>query len=303
MKSTLNRVALAALIAISVNHLPAEEQSAAMSDGMKAVLAQAKATEEAYAKGDVKALAATFTEDAEYTSEDGRTFIGRSAIEAGMSQAFRINKGAKLSIHVDSVKPLTPDVAVEKGTSVVVSKDGDESAALYTAVHVKKDGQWLISQLIETPMPETTAAEHLAELSWLIGSWEEADDQTALTVQSKYDWARGGSFITRNVTVKNGDEPVIEGWQVIGWDPVEEGIRSWTFDDQGGYSEGRWTGAGQRWLVRESGYAGDGSRTSGETTITKASDEKFFWESGNRTLDGDPQPAIARIAITRVKGE
>ena len=47
----------------------------------------------------------------------------------------------------------------------------------------------------------------------------------------------------------------------------------------------------------------DGSRTSADQTITKTGDDKFYWESGNRTLDGDPQPAIGRIEISRVKGE
>ena len=65
----------------------------------------------------------------------------------------------------------------------------------------------------------------------------------------------------------------------------------------------RWTREGQRWLVRESGYAADGSRTSADQTITKAGADQFFWESGNRTLDGDPQPGIGRIEIKRVKGE
>jgi hypothetical protein len=37
-----------------------------------------------------------------------------------------------------------------------------------------------------------------------------------------------------------------KGWQVIGWDPVDGTIRSWTVDDYGGYSEGRWTGGGHR---------------------------------------------------------
>lgn len=301
MKTMLTCLSFAVLTAISA-HAQDAAKPAEIPAGMKAVLAQAKAYEQAYAKGDVAALAAMFTEDAEYTSDAGGTFSGRPAIEACLRDAFRINKGAKLTIHVDSVRPITPDVAVEKGSTVVVFKNGDEVEALYTAVHVKKDDTWKISQLIETPVPEITPADRLAELSWLIGAWEETDKEAGLTIHSKYDWARGGSFITRNVTVKRGNEPVIEGWQVIGWDPVEENIRSWTFDDAGGYSEGRWTREGQRWLDRETGYAADGSRTSADNTITKIGDDKFYWESGNRTLDGDLQPGIGRIEIQRVKG-
>lgn len=273
------------------------------SPELTAVLANDRAYEEAYARADVDALAGFFSEDAEYTSEDGRTFTGNASIKACLKDAARDNTGSKLSIHVASVKPLTSEVVVEKGSTTVVSKTGDEAESAFTAVHVKKDGKWKINQLIESPMPDITPNERLAELGWLIGEWKDADKEEGLSILSHFGWARGGSFITRNVTVKRGDDPVLEGWQIIGWDPVGESIHSWTFDDAGGFSQGVWTREGQRWLNRESGFAPDGSRTSADQTITKVGDDRFYWESGNRTLDGDPQPGIGRIEIQRVKGE
>ena len=283
----------------------AEKLSAktAESPEMAAVAANDRAYEAAYARADIKALADFFTEDVVYTDEAGNVHNGRADIEATLTAAFAANPGAKLAITLDSVRVLTPEVVVENGSTTVVSKDGEEAAALFTAIHVKKDGKWKISQLVETPAPVITPGERLSELSWLIGEWNEADKDAGVTVNSRYQWARGGTFITRNVTVKRGDEPVLEGWQIIGWDPVEESIRSWTFDDAGGFSGGLWTRDGQRWLARETGYAADGSRMSADSTITKAGDDRFFWESGNRTLDGDPQPSIGRIEISRVKGE
>ncbi|GAA5129063.1 nuclear transport factor 2 family protein [Luteolibacter yonseiensis] len=302
MKTTLISLSSAAVM-ICTGAGQTEKQPAGTTPEMAAVLAKDRAYEEAYAKADVKALAGFFTDDAEYTSDDGRIFSGAAAIEGSLRSAFASNKGAKISIKADSVKVLTPEVVVEKGSTVVTSSSGDESEALYTAVYLKKDGDWKISQLVETPATESSPGGKLSQLSWLIGEWEEADKDAGVTIHSEYQWSRGGSFITRNVTVKQGDEPVLEGWQIIGWDPVEQGIRSWTFDDQGGYAEGRWTGDGQRWLSRETGYSADGSRTTADNTISKSGDSTVFWESGNRTLDGDPQPGIGRIEIHRKKGE
>ena len=202
MKTTVLCLSSALLLVGITRGEDAAAKKAEEPAGVKAVLAQAKAYEEAYAKGDVAALAGFFTEDAEYTSDTGGMFSGRAAIEACLRDAFRTNKGAKLTIHVDSVKPLTPDVAVEKGSTVVTSKGGDEVEALYTAVHVKKNDQWKISQLIETPVPVLAPADRLAELSWLIGHWQESDKESGLAIHSTYQWARGGSFITRNVSVK-----------------------------------------------------------------------------------------------------
>lgn len=277
------------------------KEPSAISPEAAAITANDREYEQAYAKGDAKKLAAFFCEDAEYTSDDGQTISGRTEIEARLTQAFKLNKGAKLAIQTDSVKNITPDVVAEKGSTTVVSASGDEVTALFTAVLVKKDGGWKISQLVETPLPDVSPGEKLAGLSWLIGDWEESDSAAGVTIHSNYQWARGGNFITRNVTVKRGDDPLLEGWQIIGWDPVAEGVHSWTFDGGGGFSEGTWTNEGQRWLVRESGYTADGARTTADQTISKVADDKFTWESGNRTLDGDPQPGIGRIEIKRVK--
>jgi uncharacterized protein (TIGR02246 family) len=269
---------------------------------MAAVIANDRAYEAAYAKGDVKALAAFFAEDAQYTSDDGRTFSGRAAIEESIHAGLLTKKGSKLAIDVDSVRVLAPEVVLEKGSPTVTSKSGEVNGALYTAIHVKKDGKWKISELVETPQPSVSPHDQLTELAWLVGEWEESDKSNDLSVQSKYDWARGGNFLTRNVTVKKSGETTLEGWQIIGWDPVEEGIRSWTFDGEGGYSEGVFTRDGDRWLARETGYAPDGSRTTADITISRVSADRFTWESNNRTLDGDPQPGIARIEINRKKG-
>jgi len=268
-----------------------------------AVLANDRAYEDAYAKADVKALTDFFAEDAVFTSDDGSTFTGRAEIEGSIRAAFAGNKVAKLAIAVDSVRVLSPDVVVEKGSTSVTAKSGEVSGALYTAIHVKKDGKWKISELVETPLPEVTPHDRLTELAWLIGDWEEADKASDVTIRSQYVWARGGNFITRNVTVKRGDETVIDGWQIIGWDPVEKHIRSWTFDGEGGFAEGQWTREGERWLLREKGVAPDGSRTTAENTISKLSADRLTWESNSRTLDGEPQPSIGRTEINRVKGK
>jgi uncharacterized protein (TIGR02246 family) len=300
MKTSITSLSFAMMLASS--GLSAEPV-APDNPEMAAVAANDRAYEAAYAKGDVKALADFYTDDIVYTDENGNVRRGRAAIEEALTAAFAENKGAKLTIGLDTVRILTPEVLVENGSTTVVSQDGDVAASLFTAIHLKKDGKWKISQLIESPAPAATPGDNLSELAWLVGEWNEADKEAGVNINSRYQWARGGNFITRNVTVKRGDAPVLEGWQIIGWDPVEEGIRSWTFDGAGGYSEGKWTSEGNRWLARETGYATDGSRTSADQTITKVGDDKFFWESGNRTLNGDPQPSIGRIEISRVKGE
>jgi uncharacterized protein (TIGR02246 family) len=299
MKTTL---LLASIIVAVASVAFAQEQKDA-SPEKAAIAAADRAYEEAYAKGDVKALASFFSDDAVFTADDGRTVIGRAAIEESLRKSFAGNKGSKLAITVNSVRTIAPEVVVEKGSTAVTAKDGEVSSALYTAIHVKKDGKWKITELVESPLPAVTAHEHLTELAWLIGNWEEADKNADLTVRSQYSWANGGNFITRNVTVKREGATVIEGWQVIGWDPIDARIRSWTFDDEGGYAEGRWTREGDRWLLQEQAVAQNGDRTTAENTIARVGADRLTWESNNRTLNGEPQPSISRVEIVRVKGK
>ncbi|HEY3901715.1 MAG TPA: nuclear transport factor 2 family protein [Chthoniobacter sp.] len=280
--------------AASVDEVPPEKA---------AIVANDRAYEAAYAKADVKALADFFTNDASYTTSEGRMFSGRAEIESSIRSAFAGNKGAKLAINVDSVRALGPEALVEKGTTSVTAKNGEVTGELYTAILVKSGGNWKINQLIESPLPDLTPREHLAELEWLVGEWEDTDKTDNVSVHSQYLWARGGNFLTRNITVKKSGEVTLEGWQIIGWDPIEEGIRTWTFDGEGGFSEGRFTRDGDRWLLRETGVTPDGDRTTADNTFTKLGADRYTWESNNRTLDGEPQPSISRIEINRVKGQ
>lgn len=298
----MKNIALVASLAIALTSACFAQAPADTSPEKEAVIANDRAYEAAYAKSDVKALAEFYAEDADYTTDDGRVFTGREAIEGALRAGLVANRGSTLAIAVDSVRVLGPESVMEKGSTTVTAKNGETTSALYTAIHVKKDGQWKIDQLIESPVPDLTPRDHLEGLAWLIGQWEETDKANDLTIRSQYLWSRGGNFLTRNVTVTRAGAVTLEGWQVIGWDPTEERLRSWTFDGEGGFADGYFTRDGDHWLLRETGVAPDGSRASGDNTITKVGADRFTWESNNRTLDGDPQPSIGKIEINRVEG-
>lgn len=268
-------------------------------DARAAIEQLAKQHEAAFSKGDANAVAAMFAEDVEYTNEDGVTVVGREAIEGLLKKAFARNKGAKLAIGIDSVRGLGPDVAVERGTTVMTSADGAQASSAYVAVRVRKDGKWLISQLVESPPPAPAPGEMLSELAWMVGTWKEKDGETE--VETKVDWSKGGNFLTRTFKVTVAGDVTLEGWQIIAWDAAREQIRSWLFDSGGAFAEGVWTSDGTGWLIRQAGTLPDGGRTSADNTLRRAGEDKFIWESTNRTLDGEPQPNLPKIEATRVK--
>lgn len=268
----------------------------------EAVAANDRAYEAAHAKGDAAALAGFFAEDAEFTSESGQVFIGREAIQGAIKAGLVNAKGSQLTIETGVVEKLADEVVLQKGSTVLIDADGTVTRALFSAIHVKNDNHWKIKHLTETPLVVRAAADKLQELAWLIGKWEEKDATAGVSVESEYLWARNGKFITRNITVTRGKEVLLEGWQIIGWDPATENIRSWTFDGEGGFAEAEWSRDGNRWFCRESGTTPEGGLTTSEQTLARIGEDEVGWESNNRTLDGEPLPAIARITLKRVKG-
>ena len=112
------------------------------------MIANDRAYEAAYAKADVKALADFFAEDADYTTDDGRTFSGREAIEGALRAGLVANRRRRSSRSTWTPSACSaPEIVLEKGSTTVTAKNGETSSALYTAIHVKKDGKWKISQL------------------------------------------------------------------------------------------------------------------------------------------------------------
>ena len=79
------------------------------------------------------------------TFRDGTEVQGRDALKQSFVDAFEENPKAAVSVVVDSIRLLTPDVAVEEG-STNRFPDGETLASQdrYTVLHVKKNGRWLM---------------------------------------------------------------------------------------------------------------------------------------------------------------
>ena len=255
--------------------------------------------EEAYNKGDAKALGGFFSDDVDYIDQDGAEVKGRDAMEKLLADNFQQNPGAKLAITTEEVKQLTPDVKVTRGFATVTPANGAAGTTRYTAVRVRKGDHWEISQLNERKAPPPSAYSKLEVLGWLAGTWQDkSGDQT---VQSKINWAGDRNFLVRTINVK-GDQSATDGWEIIGWDPLRQKIRSWIFDSNGGFGESTWINDGENWLIRASNVLPDGSRSTAENVLTKVDDNKFTWESQNRTLNGEPQPSLDKIEVERMTG-
>ena len=94
-------------------------------------------------------------------------------------------------------------------------------------------------------------SEHLKQLAWLIGEWIDESPESLVT--TSYRWDDNHTFMLSDFEVKVAGRPVMSGTQRIGWDPLAKTIRSWVFDSEGGFAEGVYSHAGNRWIVKLTG--------------------------------------------------
>ncbi|MCL4203924.1 MAG: SgcJ/EcaC family oxidoreductase [Pirellulaceae bacterium] len=253
----------------------------------------------AFNQGDAKALAAMWSPDAVYTNPlSGLQVVGREAIEAQFAAIFDAAKGIKLEATTEAVQFVSPNVGVEQGTAKVIRPDQAPEESEYTAVYVKRDGQWLLDRVTEEEVRVVPSNyEHLKDLEWMIGRWVDEDDQA--TVVTECNWTKNNNFLTRSFTVQIRDRIDMAGMQIIGWDPSTKQIRSWVFDSDGGFGEGKWTKKGDRWNIQQSGVLPDGRKSSAVNIITRLDDSTCTIQSVNRMVDGQLQPNVDEVILVR----
>lgn len=254
----------------------------------------------AFNQGDARKLAMMWSPGAVYTNPlTDEQVVGRDAIEKQFSDIFATAKGAKLVVETESIRFLSPGVAVEHGSARILSPDQKSlEESQYTAIYVKQDGKWLLDRVTEEEVPEVTSNyEHLKDLEWMIGAWIDGDEESR--VEMTYQWTKNRNFITCMFAVSVGDKIDMSGLQIIGWDPAHKEIRSWVFDSAGGFGQGVWNKKDKSWTIRLTGTLPDGSSTSSTHIITYLKDNAYGWQSVNRIVGGELQPNIDEVVAFR----
>jgi uncharacterized protein (TIGR02246 family) len=251
-----------------------------------------------YNQGDSQALAARFTEDAEAIEADGERYQGRDLIGRRFAETFAESPGVKISLEIGAIRFLTPDVAKEEGRSLITSAKGQRLVRPYTVLYVKRGGRWLISSVREESEPQLGARAHLKELNWMIGEWVDEGQDSVVRFDCR--WSPDGNFVLRGITVKVQGKPVLTVSQRIGWDPVARQIRSWDFDSEGGFGEGKWSRDGERWVIRHTATSPEGTTATGVNIMTRERPDLVRWVSTARVLGDESFPDEESYVLVRV---
>jgi uncharacterized protein (TIGR02246 family) len=251
---------------------------------------------QAFSKGDVAALASYWAPDAEYISEEGATTKGRDAIAAQFKKVIADLKGPKMTIKITSLRLLKGEVALMDGLSTITAGDGTVDDGRFTTVWVKADGRWMIRSARDLPGEGVDAAGTggaLKELAWMVGDWQKEKGGESVTIR----WALDKAFLVQEYKVKEADGEM-EVRQLVGYDPLTDRIKSWTFDSRGGYGEGLWTRQGNSWVADTVGVLPGGQTGGAVNVIRYVDDNTFVFQARDRQVGGEPIPD-AEVKLVR----
>lgn len=288
-------VGLAALVVLRPGTPPAEAagQPAGASDRAAdeaAIRSANKAYAAALTAGDLDAVMAFWAPDGDYVDESGKVTSGKDNIAALFKKALPEMKGSKITGKVLNLKFLKPDIVFEDGATETTTPTGAKESDRFAAVWTRTGDKWLLSSVRDLPtevadLPSLAAAQ-LHDLEWLVGDWVDDEPKKDVTMSCKWDTNK--AFLLMHYLVKREGRDDLEVSVRVGWDGASGKIRSWTFDSQGGFSEGFWMKDGKRWLVGSSGVLPDGG-VGGSTLIYEFKDENsFIWRATEREVDGQP---------------
>jgi len=305
---TLLSTALAALLALAAlgtvsaaepAESPSSKTAVSGSANEQAVRQAFQALTQAFNRGESKQLAAMFLPDAELIDEAGDAFRGQEEIAALFARFFEKFPGVKMEVNVDKIHLPSNNLAIVDGVRSVVTQDGSQKAATrFTMVYAQHGGQWGIASARELPEDNpATPHERLASLAWMVGEWVNEDPEAAMTISCR--WSDNGNFLLVDFTANVKGKKALASEQRVGWDPLTQSVRSWVFDSDGGYGEGRWTEVGEQWVIKSTAIMPDGITGSATVVLEPTGKDKFVMKGRDRILGDTSQEDFVATIVRR----
>ena len=259
-----------------------------------------KANVQAFNNRDAAAVAANWTDEAEYVRNDGDPVRGRAEIQKGYAEFFKTVKGKPtVEVQTDNLRFTSADTAISEVTLRLKNEQGQVIASSWrNTLVVREDGQWKVA-LVQEWDRDNALDDKLKDLEWLIGTWRMDVKDREVTIT--YEWDENKTFVRGKSTARQGDKVVESGTQMFGQDNADGGIRSWVFQSDGGFGDGLWTRDGKNWSVDFGGVTPDGKRVAATVQYVRVDANTFTWQAVQQTVDGQPIGDTPPIKVTKQK--
>lgn len=260
-----------------------------------------QAYQEAYNQQDASKLTALWASDATYFNPvTGESAKGREEIEKLFKERFSQGKKKHLEITVKSIEFPSTDEAIQNGVIKVTTPDQPAQQVVYQLAYIKENGKWLVNAINEIELQKAPSNfEHLKDLAWMVGKWEDSDDNVDILFDNQ--WDKFKNFITQHFKMKIYGQDDIEGKQIIAWDPLKNVIRSWVFDSDGGFGEGTWEKVDKSWFATMHFTLDDGRVASSKNVYTPVDDHSYTFASIEREVDGEILPNMNPVTVEKIE--
>lgn len=234
--------------------------------------------------GKAAEVAGLFLPEGEWVDDAGNVYQGRKSIEEVLTKYFEKYPGAQIALEIETIRAIGP-LAIEEGTRTMSAGEDAQAIIHYVAVLAKTDSGWQYASVKDTarePIPTAHAA--LEPLSWMVGDW--ISEGAEGNVQITYRWSEDGNFLLGDYLIKADGEMVMKSTHRIGWDAQHDQVRSWLFDSDGGFGEGKWTQLSDSWHIHSSATLPDGRAGSAIVTLTPHDGNRFTIRGTERLIGG-----------------
>ncbi len=229
----------------------------------------------------------------EESAIDAKTMIGR--ITATVEQYPSLTLSSQLSsLDVDN------ETAEASGLALLNFGQDEWEESRFVLKLTGADADWKISSIEETLLERSgsaTVSRALRSLQWLVGEWRDTENQAVVSIIERMP---GQPFLRRSFTREVDGQIESLGFEVIGYDPHLQLVRSWTFFADGSFGTATWHGGSDHWQIRRKQTLSDGSVASGTYTITPKDENSMSVKLISREVDGEPQPSGTSVMMSRV---
>ncbi|MBX9653016.1 nuclear transport factor 2 family protein [bacterium] len=291
------RSAAAAIVLLLISEQMLLASQAVDDAIVAAVQKSVEASTKAFNEGKVDELTSMFLPQGEFINEAGTMYQGTKELTELFADYFKRFPGSKIEFQIESIRAVGP-IVIEEGLRHITTKDGESASTFrYIAIRSKEGAEWKIASFRDFPENiAVTNHDRLLPVAWLVGDWVNEGTDGKVTITWK--WSQDSNFLLGEFESSSSENPSNKSSQRIGWDPSTGKIRSWLFDNDGGFAEGVWTILEDSIMIKSSSVNPDGSTSSATLRLIPQGPDRFLIKGTDRII-GDSNEPDYEITVTR----
>ncbi|WDQ17833.1 nuclear transport factor 2 family protein [Rhodopirellula sp. P2] len=200
----------------------------------------------------------------------------------------------KLSANVEDIEQPETNQAIVRGTTTLTSDQAPQEVSSFEITLAKPAADWLITSITESTPSSIEPANPVESLGWLVGTWKE-DSENGL--QSNIDFLPGRRFIRR--TFQTGADAAPVGYEMIGYDPQSNRVKSWTYFADGSFGNGHWAGEKDHWRMEMTQTLADGGQATATCIVRPVDRDTMTVRIISRVVNGEPLPNGQAVTLRR----